>query len=71
MFGGVGGRAFWADVVRVVGVEGQNGLFRLSMSIYSKSRRTLVMLDWEGSAGGVGRNHVTLIIAASNTTHLR
>ena len=46
-------------VVRVVGVEGWNGLFRLSMSIYSKSRWTLVMLDWEGSAGGAGEGHVT------------
>lgn len=27
----------------------------LSMSIYSKSRWTLVMLDWEGSAGGSWR----------------
>ena len=59
MFGGVGGRAFWEGVVRVVGVEGWDGLFRLSMSIYSKSRWTLVMLDWEGSAGGVGEGHVT------------
>lgn len=56
--GGACGTAFWACVV-VCRVE---RVFRLSMSIYSKSRWALVMLDWEGSAGGVGESHVTGII---------